>query len=103
MKTLAIHVRQQLFLDPSHPVGILKRAIFYLRAMEGLIEKGRYCLAQVMISTPADWALLPLPGPLFPFYLVEGRPNLVMPSTGSIRHTIIIRLLTEIHEHMDLR
>ena len=70
VKTLAIQVRQQLFLDPSHPVGILKRAIFYLRAMERLTERGRYCLAQVMISTPGDWSLLPLPGPLFPLYYV---------------------------------
>lgn len=70
VKSLATQVRQQLFLDPSRPFETLKRAIFYLRAMEGLIGRGRYCLAQVMISTPGDWALLPLPGPLFPLYHV---------------------------------
>ena len=70
VKALAIQVRQRLFLDPSCPIGILKRTIFYLRAMEGLTERARYCLAQMMISTPGDWALLPLPGPLFPLYAV---------------------------------
>jgi Uncharacterised nucleotidyltransferase len=70
VKALAIQVRQQLFLDTSRPAGFLKGAIFYLRAMEGLTERGRYCLAQMMISTPGDWALLPLPGPLFPLYSV---------------------------------
>jgi Peptidase family C25 len=39
-------------------------------ASSGLTERGRYCLAQMMISTPGDWALLPLPGPLFPLYSV---------------------------------
>jgi hypothetical protein len=70
VKALAIQVRQQLFLDPSRPAGILKGAIFYLRAMEGLTERGLYRLAQVMISTLIDRALLPLPGSHFPLYAV---------------------------------
>jgi hypothetical protein len=67
---LAAQVRQQLFLDPTLSVGILTRAIFYLRTMDRWIDRSRYCLAQMLRSTPGDWALLPLPGPLFPLYAV---------------------------------
>jgi Uncharacterised nucleotidyltransferase len=83
VKSLATQVRKQLFLDPSPLVGVLKRTIFYLRAMEGFTERGRYCLAQVMTSTPGDWALLPLPGPLFPVYYVL-RPIRLIAKYGRI-------------------
>jgi hypothetical protein len=80
---LAIQVRLHLFQDASRPSGTLKEAIFYLRAMDRWTERGRYCLAQMMISTPGDWALLPLPRPLFPLYCVL-RPIRLIAKYGRI-------------------
>jgi hypothetical protein len=68
--SLAIQVRRQLFQAPRLSVGVLNRSMFYLRSLQGLTARSQYCLTQLLTSTPADWALLPLPGPLFPVYAV---------------------------------
>ena len=70
VKSLAAQVRERIFRAANVPPGILEMISFYLRAMESLGDRVRYCFDLVMIPSPLEWALLPLPAWLFPLYYV---------------------------------
>ena len=68
LATLAAEVTARLFRDaPPDPVALdLEKSIFQLRSRPRLWDKVR------LAATPneTDWALLPLPEPLYPLYYV---------------------------------
>jgi hypothetical protein len=68
VKSLAEQVCKRLFQYTPIQSGMLETNLFYLRAMESLKDRMQYCFDLVMTPTVLERSLLPLPGPLFPFY-----------------------------------
>lgn len=66
--SLARQVREQLFRDTEVPPGDFKSSLFHLRARERLQDRLWYCFDFAITPTIKDWAVMPLPGPLFCFY-----------------------------------
>ena len=76
VRTLAAQSRQLLFRDrPDGPVGYgwpgyFERSQYYIRAMERLRDKARYCLRFATTPMEEDWDNLKLPDSLFPLYYI---------------------------------
>jgi len=76
VRTLAAQSQQLLFRDrPEGPVGYgwpgyFERSRYYIRAMERLRDKARYCLRFATTPMEEDWDNLKLPDPLFPLYYI---------------------------------
>jgi hypothetical protein len=61
---LARDVQQRLPQIEDDPAGLLKGALFHLKAIERAKDRLRYCVLLTLLPTAEDWALFPLPAPL---------------------------------------
>jgi hypothetical protein len=70
VKSLATKVQEHLFRDGDGSFGIFERHFFFLKSMEQLQDRIRYCLHVAMSPTPLEYELLSLPPSLFFLYYV---------------------------------
>jgi len=71
VRSLAAHVREQLFRGGVAPIGVFERVLFHLKTKNRLSDRICYCLRfarHVMTPTVSEWQRLPLPDSLFPIY-----------------------------------
>ena len=68
IRSLAGEVRSRLLHGRKGSPTLMESCLFHLRARERLRDRIRYCVRLAVTTTPGDWALLPLPAPLFPVY-----------------------------------
>jgi len=66
--SLAEEVRKRIFTETENIPGEAERFVFYLRMRENVRDRMQYCFRRLFTSTIADWSVLRLPVPLFPFY-----------------------------------
>lgn len=64
---LAGRVRRWLFATANQP-AVLESTAFFAQSRERLRDKARYCLRLATTPYVRDWALVPLPGAMSPFY-----------------------------------
>lgn len=70
VKPLATKVQEHLFRDGDGSFGIFESHLFFLKSMERLQDRIRYCLHVAMSPTPLEYGLLTLPSSLFFLYYV---------------------------------
>jgi hypothetical protein len=61
---------RKLFPKTEDKPGRFEREIFYLRIMERLKDKARYCFNLVMVPTHAEWSTISLSKRLFSLYYI---------------------------------
>lgn len=71
VESLAADVRERLFSDVDNPPGLFEESIFHpfcFKMRERLRDKIRYFMRAALTPGVKEWAILPLPPPLFPLY-----------------------------------
>jgi hypothetical protein len=68
VKMLAAQVRKRLFREENDSPGIIRSAVFHLKARERARDRIKYLLRLALQTTVHDWLFIPIPRPLFFLY-----------------------------------
>lgn len=68
VQSMARQVIRKLFHSKPESPGRFERQMFYLKMIERIEDKARYCFYLVMNPTHAEWSTLPLSKPLYFLY-----------------------------------
>lgn len=72
-RSLCHQVHQTLFREIQGQSWPFESGLFFMRTMESLKDKGRYCIKMILTPTPLEWAMLPLPSSLsYLYYPLRG-------------------------------
>jgi len=70
VQSMARQVIRKLFHSKPEWPGRFERKMFYLKMIERIEDKARYCFNLVMVPTHVEWSTIPLPKPMYSLYYV---------------------------------
>ena len=70
VQSMTHQVIRKLFDSKPERPGRFERQMFYLKMIERIEDKARYCFNLVMLPTHAEWSTIPLPKPMYSLYYV---------------------------------
>jgi len=68
LRALSARVSGELTRREKSFQSFFGRASFHLRSRERVADRARYCLRAAAATSPSEWDMVPLPGPLFFLY-----------------------------------